>query len=65
MRKRLAEELEMEAVLPLLERMAEKVKEPYLVADAYRDITDLRSRISDLIKNRNFLYIPPSLEGAT
>ena len=55
----------MEAVLPLLERMAEKVKEPYLVADAYRDITDLRSRISDLIKNRNFLYIPPSLEGAT
>jgi hypothetical protein len=60
--KRLAEELEMEAVLPLLDRMAPKMKAPYLVTDAYHDICDLRSRISDLIKNRNFLYIPPSLE---
>jgi hypothetical protein len=60
--KKLAEELEMEAVLPLLDRMASKIKNPYLVVDAHKDISDLRSRISDLIKNRNFLYIPPSLE---
>jgi hypothetical protein len=60
--KAMATELALDSAIPLLNRIEKKIKAPYLVADAHKDIVDLSSRIEDKISERWFLYVPPSLE---
>jgi hypothetical protein len=63
MTRLMAMELEMEAVLPLIERIEQKIKQlPYLQAEAHRHLEDLSSRIKDALQQRYFLYVPPEFE---
>jgi hypothetical protein len=58
----MAIDLALDSAIPLLSRMDKKVKAPYLVVDAHKDIVDLWSRIEDQLKERWFLYVSPSLQ---
>lgn len=59
--RNMADELALDSIPPLLDRIDERLSSPYLVSQAYADIRDLRSRIDDQLKSRLFLYVPPKM----
>lgn len=56
----MAEEMSLDAVAVLLERMWLNHKRGYLKGELYDDVKNLRSRIEDQLKSRLFLFIEPS-----
>lgn len=59
--RNMSDELGLDSVPPLLDRIEYRLKTPdsYLCKDAHGEMSDLRSRIEDHLRNRLFFFIAP------
>lgn len=55
----MSHELGLDAVVPLADRMWDKLNGEYKNTELYRDVADLRSRIEDQLRARFFLFVSP------